>query len=218
MDYTNILFDLDGTLTDPKIGITKSVRYALEKFHISVKDLDELIPFIGPPLAGSFMEFYGMSEAESKQAVEFYREYFATEGIFENQLYDGISALLQLLVKQGRTIILATSKPKVFAEKVLVHFNIAEYFNEIHGSELDGTLTDKGELIQHIINLHHLKKNETIMIGDRKFDIIGAKHNGIDSIGVGYGYGSEAEILTAEPTRYFKTIEELTEALAAFPK
>ncbi|MDF2938701.1 MAG: phosphoglycolate phosphatase [Paenibacillaceae bacterium] len=207
--YTAVLFDLDGTLTDPKTGITKGVQYALAKAQITVEDLDTLECFIGPPLTVSFSEFYGFSDADAQAAVAAYREYYSVTGLYENLLYDGIRELLELLKAQGRKLIVATSKPTVFSQTILEHFQIASYFDHIVGSNLDGTLSEKAEIIAHILEHNQLDKSSVVMIGDRKFDIIGAHANKIDSIAVGFGYGSEAELLGAEPTHYVKTVAEL---------
>lgn len=208
MSYSNLLFDLDGTLTDPKIGITKSVQYALNKCNIFEDNLNKLEPFIGPPLIQSFMDMYSFSQAEAKTAVEYYREYFSNVGIYENELYEGIVDLLKL-VRQDRILIVATSKPTVFAEKILNHFKISKYFDFVYGSNLDGTMSDKTEIINYLISERNLVKDKTIMIGDRKHDIIGAHNNKIASIGVGYGYGNEKELKDIKPTHHVKTVKEL---------
>lgn len=211
--YSNILFDLDGTLTDPKLGIMKSVQYSLEKFGIMESNLDKLEPFIGPPLGKSFNEIFAFSESESKRAIEFYREYFKDRGIFENKLYEGIPELLEMLRNQRKTLIVATSKPTVFAQKILDYFDIACYFDYICGSHLDGTRSDKGEIIRYVLDEKSLKISETVMIGDREHDIIGAQKNGIDSIGVLYGYGGDEEIINIHPTYIIKTVGKLYEVL-----
>lgn len=210
MNFKNILFDLDGTLTDPKLGITKSVQYALSKFDIYEHDLDRFVPFIGPPLVQSFIEHYSFSESDAWRAVEYYREYFREKGIFENVLYSGVEQLLQKLQTQERMIILATSKPTVFAEQILAHFQIRSYFNYVHGSELDGTRSDKTDLIEYIVTNHQLELAPTVMIGDRKHDIIGANNNRIHAIGVSYGYGSEEELKSAGPDIIVKTVQNLS--------
>ncbi len=215
MNYSDILFDLDGTLTNPKLGITKSVQYALRKFAIEESDLDKLEPFIGPPLAASFMETYSFSESDAKQAVEYYREYFKDQGMYENDLYEGISELLELLQSQNRRLIVATSKPTVFAEKILSYFKIDRYFEYVCGSHLDGTRTDKGEIIKHVLDEKKIDREETVMIGDRKYDIIGAHRNNLDSIAVVYGYGSEEELRGSNPTHYIKTVKELHSVFSA---
>lgn len=218
MNFSHILFDLDGTLTDPKIGITKSVQYALAKFGIIEDNLDRLEPFIGPPLTHSFKEFYNFSEEDAWQAVQYYREYFADKGIFENQLYPGIPELLTMLTQQQAVLIVATSKPLVFAEKILKHFELEHFFHAVVGSNLDGTLSDKSEIIRYIIEQENLNTADTVMIGDRKHDIIGAHNNGISSIGVLYGYGSEAEMEAIAPTYCIHTVQELHEAFASNEK
>ena len=212
MVYSNILFDLDGTLTDPKVGITKSVQYALNKFGIKA-ELENLVSFIGPPLQGSFKEYYGLNEENSKKAVEYYREYFSLYGIYENEVYSEIEDLLQELRNRGATLIVATSKPTKFAKLILEHFKLDQYFDVIKGSNLDGSLSDKTELISYIISEQKMDTKKSIMIGDRKHDIIGAINCGIDSIGVGYGYGTEDELTKAGSTAYVKTVVDLRNLL-----
>ncbi|MGE5628938.1 MAG: HAD family hydrolase [Solirubrobacterales bacterium] len=210
MKYKYILFDLDGTITEPKEGITKSMQYALRKYNINIEDLDSLVKFIGPPLMDSFQEHYGFSEEKAKEAVEFYREYYREKGMFENLLYPGISEMLKNLKNIGCTIILATSKPTVFAEQILGHFNIRAYFDYVVGSNLDGTRGKKGDIIKYIIDMCSIKNlNEVIMVGDRKYDIIGAQENNIDSIGVTFGYGSIEELKEAKPTYISDSAENI---------
>jgi len=209
LTVSHLLFDLDGTLSDPKIGITKSVQYALERFGIRVTDLDELEPFIGPPLVDSFREFYSFSEADSRKAVEYYREYFTEQGMFENELYPGMRELLDSLKEQGRSLWVATSKPAVFAEKIADYFSIARYFTAIAGSNLDGTRTDKADVIRYLLEEWNLRTEDSVMIGDRKHDIRGAHCHGMASIAVGYGYGSEEELRAAGPSFFVRTVEEL---------
>ncbi len=195
MSYEYILFDLDGTLTDPAIGITNSVMYALKKFGIEVRERSELYKFIGPPLWDSFEKYYGFSEEEAKTAVEYYREYYKDKGIFENLVYDGIENLLIKLKDKGKTIIVATSKPEVFAKQILEHFDISKYFTFIAGGNLDGTRVKKNDVIQYALENCNIKDlSKVIMIGDREHDIIGAKKVEIDSIGVLFGYGDRDEL------------------------
>jgi phosphoglycolate phosphatase len=216
--YDLILFDLDGTLTDPKLGITKSVQYALAKFGIDETDLDSLTKFIGPPLANSFQEYYLFEENVAQQAIGYYREYYSEYGIYENQLYYGIPALLEQLTAQKKELMVATSKPTVFAERVLKNFNIFDYFSSVVGSNLDGTRVNKAEIIECVVaDLNPAQRRNVVMIGDRKYDIIGAKANQIDSIGVTYGYGSNDEIRTMEPTFIIDTVAELSRLLCAIP-
>ncbi|MBJ6360094.1 HAD family hydrolase [Paenibacillus sp. GCM10012307] len=200
-NYNIILFDLDGTLSDPKVGITKSVQYALEKFGISEPDLDKLEPFIGPPLEESFEKFYGFNEEQCKQGIAYYRERFKVKGLYENILFPEIPKLLEQLKAAGKVLVLATSKPTVFAEQILQYFSIDHYFDLVIGSNLDGTRVAKAEIISHILGeLNSYDKQEFIMIGDRRHDIIGAHHTGIHSIGVLYGYGPLEEMQQASPT------------------
>ena len=195
MRYKYILFDLDGTLIDSGIGITNSVMYALKKYGIEVRDRRELYRFIGPPLWDSFEKYYGFSKEESKKAVEYYREYYREKGIFECLLYDGYADLLKTLKENNMILIVATSKPEIFAKQILEHIDIAKYFTYIAGSELDGTRVKKDEVIKYALescNINDLSK--AIMIGDREHDIVDAKNAGIDSIGVLFGYGNRSEL------------------------
>jgi phosphoglycolate phosphatase len=209
-----LLFDLDGTLTDPKIGITKSFQYALKAFGIVVDDLDELLPCIGPPLRDSFKELYSFSDEEAEWAVAKYREYFSEQGIFENALYSGIPALLSEQVARGRKLIVATSKVTAYAKRILEHFGIAKYFAFVAGSEMDGRRSDKAEVIRYALesmNITEIRK--AVMIGDRKYDILGAKELGMDSIVVLYGYGSRGELESVEAGYIAVSVEALSELL-----
>ena len=212
-----LLFDLDGTLTDPKLGITTCVQYALHAFGIEEPDLAKLEPFIGPPLKDSFMEFYGMDEDQAEQAIEKYRERFRTKGMFENQVYPGIHRLLRRCKRHGAVLAVASSKPEVFVKKILEHFHLAQYFTVIVGSELDGRRTNKEEVVKEA--LHQLfpesdiDYDNTVMIGDRKFDMIGAKDNKVVSVGVSYGYGSVEELKEAGADYIARSVEELEELL-----
>lgn len=213
--YTHIFFDLDGTLTDPKEGITNSVAYALASFGIH-EDPDRLTPFIGPPLIDSFMEFYHFDLPAAQKAVEKYREYFSQKGIFENKLFSGTQPLLTQLKAAGKTVYLATSKPEVFARQILEHFHIDGYFDQIVGSCLDGTRTKKGEVIEEVftrLGENGLDKAMCVMVGDRFHDIHGAHENGLDSIGVTFGYGSQEELTQAGATHIVHSFEELAQIL-----
>lgn len=217
-NYKYVLFDLDGTLTDPKEGITKSVAYALEAYGIHVEDLDSLCKFIGPPLKDSFVKFYGFSEEQGYEAVEKYREYFRPCGVYENKVYDGVDKLLTELKASGKMIILATSKPTVFANTILEHFDLMKYFDVVCGSELDGSRVKKGDVIAYALEQVAEKdtgfdKSKAVMIGDREHDILGAKENGLDSIGVLYGYGDRAEHEAAGADYIVETVEELIKTL-----
>ncbi|UUV17834.1 HAD family hydrolase [Fusobacteria bacterium ZRK30] len=214
MKYKYILFDLDGTLTDPGVGITKAVQYALKKNNIVEESLDILEKFIGPPLKDSFVEFYSFDEKMVSDSIQYFREYFRKNGIFENEVYSGILDLLGELKNRDCKIAVATSKPTVFANSVLKHFGMREYFDLVVGSNLDGTLGNKAEIINCVIeNLKIKNLKETIMIGDRKYDVIGAEKNNIDSIGVLYGYGSLEELEAASPTYIVDSINQLYKLL-----
>ena len=208
-----LLFDLDGTLTDPMVGITSSVQYALEKFGIHVRYLKELIPFIGPPLAESFQKFYGFSKEDAEKAIQYYREYYAPKGIFENEVYEGIPEMLAHLTEAGFTLLVATSKPTVFARKVLKHFGMEDYFSFVGGSELDGSRTKKAEVISYILKTCGIEAKEAIMIGDRRHDIEGGKACGLESVGVLYGYGTEQELTEAGADHIIRTVAELEDYL-----
>ena len=200
MAYKNILFDLDGTLTDPFLGITNSVKYSLKKLNMVDYDENKLKLFIGPPLEKSFTELFNLDKNESKIAVNYYREYFSERGMYENVLYENIDNLLKNIKNKNKICILATSKLEKFAAEILKHFEIESYFDKIVGSNLDGTLSEKEDIIKHIIEKENLNKSETIMIGDRKYDIIGANKNNIHSIAVLYGYGTKEELEESKPT------------------
>ena len=212
MHYQNILFDLDGTLTDPRLGITRSVQYALGKLGVDEPDLVALEHFIGPPLLEQFMHAYGFDEARAWEALNHYRDRFKVTGIYENQVFDGVVGLLETLVAQGRHLYIATSKPWEFAREIARHFDFARHFKVIYGSELDGTRTNKVELIRHILDQERLDPAHTLMIGDRKHDLIGGKLNGLDVAAVGYGFGSREELQAEQPTYHFETLAELHEA------
>lgn len=210
--YRTILFDLDGTLTDPGIGITNSVAHALRKFGIEPESREALYSFIGPPLRDSFMQEYGFTYAQSDDAIRYFREYFRQTGIYENTLYPGISAVLRSLKEAGRTLILATSKPEEFAVQILKHFALYSYFDQIAGAKMDETRTKKKDVISYALALGSVEKpSEAVMVGDREYDILGAAENGLASIGVLYGYGSEAELRRAGATHLAAAPEDLLE-------
>ena len=212
MHYPTILFDLDGTLTDPREGITRSIQFALARLGIDEPDITRLEHFIGPPLLQAFMQFYGFDEAKAWEAVNFYRERFKVTGLYENRVFDGVFELLDTLAGQNRTLYIATSKPWVFAREIARHFDVARYFKVIYGSELNGTRTDKVELIAHLLAEEGLDPAQTLMIGDRKHDLIGGTRNGLDVAAVGYGFGSREELSAEAPAWHFETLEEMHQA------
>jgi phosphoglycolate phosphatase len=208
--YKIILLDLDGTLTDPKVGITKSVQYALEKMSIVEPELSKLECFIGPPLQDSFAELYGFDEIQTQQAISYYRDRFIEKGMFENEVYPGIPVLLENLKKQEKILVVATSKPTVFSEQILKYFQLEQYFDLVVGSNLDGSRISKTDIIHYILNqFKEYKQEDFIMIGDRKHDLIGANNNGIHSIGVTYGYGSCEELSHENPILVVDSVMEL---------
>ena len=193
--YKTAFFDLDGTLTESGIGITRSVAFALRKFGIEETDQAKLDRFVGPPLIDSFMRFYGLSYEDAVQAVVYYREYYAVTGIFENRVYDGVVEMLQQLKDHGVRCILATSKPDGYANQILEHFALAEYFDFVAGATMDERRTKKEDVIAYALS--QTCAENVVMIGDREHDILGGKKNGLDTIGVLYGYGSRDELEVA---------------------
>ena len=198
--YNTILFDLDGTLTDPGIGITNSVAYALSKWNIEVTDRSELYKFIGPPLLDSFAGYYGFSEEDCQKALTYYREYFRSKGIYENEVYPGVVEMLETLKNSGKKIILATSKPEEFAIIILKHFDLYKYFDFVAGATMDESRNKKGDVIKYALESCGIDKTDlkdVIMVGDRKHDVHGATENDLDGIGVLFGYGDREELETA---------------------
>ncbi len=208
--YSNIIFDLDGTLTDSAEGITRSVQYALSRHGITASE-EDIKPFTGPPLHLSFMKEYGFSKKKAFQAVEHYRDYYRKKGIYENRLYPSVTKMLEAFSNNEAKLYIATSKPTVFAEKILKHFAIDNFFKVIAGSNLDGTRVEKEEVIGYVLNSSEsVDKSKTVMIGDREHDIKGAHSWKLDSIAVTYGYGSLAELKAARPTYIVHSVEELS--------
>ena len=193
-----ILFDLDGTLTDPRIGITNSVAYALKRFGIPVENPHEtLAPFIGPPLTESFQTHYGLTPEQARLAVGYYREYFVPAGMFENDVYPGIPEALERLQQAGRTLCVATSKPEVYARRILEHFSLNTYFEAVCGATLDESRVRKADVIAYALNTLNTNADQAVMVGDRLHDAEGAHACGVPVIGVTYGYGSREELTTA---------------------
>ncbi len=194
----NLFLDLDGTLTDPKEGITKSIQHALRKMSVEPPSMDDLEWCIGPPLTDAFEKLLNSkNNNDIQRAIEFYRERYEGTCMHENKMYEGIHNTLDVLSNAGFDLYLATSKPWVYAGKILEHFELHPYFTAIHGSELDGTRDYKHDLIAYILDHHKLDFAQTVMIGDRHHDINGAKQNQVFSVGVTYGFGSEKELLDA---------------------
>lgn len=237
--YEYILFDLDGTLTDSKPGITRCVHYALHRMGIEEPDLNKLEPFIGPPLLDSFHEYYGFDEQQGRQAIVYYRERFSTVGIFENEVYPGIGQLLADLKASGKKLAVASSKPEMYVGQILEHFGLRAYFDVMVGSGLDGTRTRKeevveealrcllpGKLFQKIMDRKRREAgsqimeeyggenyNEVVMVGDRRFDVEGAREYHIASVGVSYGYALPGELAAAGADVIVETVQELRDIL-----
>ena len=200
--YPYLFFDLDGTLTDPGEGITNAVMYALQKSGIPLPPREQLYPFIGPPLKDSFAQYYGLTGESNARAIADYREYFQAKGLFENAVYPGIPQLLARLQGQGRRLVLATSKPQAFAEKILEHFGLSPYFTHIAGASFDDSRSEKDQVIAYALGLcGRPDPADVLMIGDRRYDVEGARRNGLDCLGVLFGYGSREE-LTAAGAKY----------------
>ncbi len=211
-DY--ILMDLDGTITDPKLGITKSVQYALRSKGVIIEDLDSLSKHIGPPLGESFMEFYDYDETEAAELVEKYREYFSVTGIYENEVFEGMEELLQGLKNSGKKLITATSKPEIFARRILEHFHLDQYFDDICGATLDGSRSAKADVIRYALDKNGITDlNRVVMVGDRRHDIEGARKVGIVSVGVLYGFGSRTELAAAGADRIAETVPEVYDVI-----
>ncbi|NQJ29665.1 HAD family hydrolase [Streptococcus suis] len=211
--YQTILFDLDGTLTDSGQGILNSVAYALEKMGIEEPDTANLNRFIGPPLYESFSRFYQLSPEDTQSAVGAFRVYFKEKGMFENQLYPGIIPLLEELRTAGKTLVIATSKPEIFAKQILEHFGIAHYFDVIAGASLDSSRISKADVIGYAINQLEAFPKHAVMIGDREHDIEGARMHQLPAIGVLYGYGSKQEFEKAGATMIVETVQDLKRVL-----
>ncbi|MBQ9113264.1 MAG: HAD family hydrolase [Clostridia bacterium] len=208
--YNTILFDLDGTLTDPWRGITNSVAYALTKFGIEVTDTRELCKFIGPPLLDSFAEYYGFDDDQCRLAVRLYREYFRDRGIYENSVYDGVPELLSALRGHGKRIVLATSKPEEFARIILKHFSLDVYFDLVAGASMDETRSKKADVIAYALEkLCITDTSDVLMVGDRKHDVLGANQLGINTVGVLYGYGDLEELRSAGARYIAKTVNDI---------
>ena len=218
-----VLFDLDGTLTNPKLGITSGVQHALEKFGIHEPNLTRLESFIGPPLRASFMDGYGFSEEDAKTAVSYYREYFDPIGWRQNEVFPGIPDVLSVLQDGGYMIGLATSKPTVFAERILTHFGLRDAFSVVIGSNLDGTREDKAEVIGAALAeasraASSANLNFVVMVGDRKYDIVGGKKWGLGTVGVTYGFGSLEELQSAGADHIVDRPLALIDAIASLAK
>ena len=211
----NILIDLDGTLTDPKVGITTSARFGLNKIGHPIAESENIDWIIGPPLKASLAKILNVAVDNiwAEQALMGYRERFAVIGLFENQVYPNVAETLCKLKQQDYQLFLATAKPTVYAKQILVHFELDQYFTEIHGSELTGERTNKADLIAYILEQEQLNAQHCVMVGDRQYDIVGARAHGIDTIAVSYGYGTPEELAQAQPITQINQFNELIECI-----
>ena len=214
--YKAILFDLDGTLTESGEGITKCVQYALENLGKPESDLKKLEVFIGPPLMEQFMKYAGLDEETARRAVEYYRERYSTIGIFENRPYPGVEEMLQELKRKKYLLAVASSKPEYFVKQILDYFHLTEYFDEIVGSELNGSRTNKTEVIEETLRRLGLDKHreQVIMVGDKEHDVLGARAAGLECVAVSYGYGTEEELTAAQPLQTVSSTEEILDFFA----
>lgn len=208
--YPLLFWDLDGTLTDPKEGITKSVQHALSRLGIPTPELDALTPFIGPPLAQSFQDFYSLDAATAQQAVGYYREYFEIQGIFENEVYPEIPPLLAQLQGLGLRMAVATSKPLPLAERILDHFDLRRHFYDVFAADMDGRVSTKRDVLGLAVQgLGQEQRAAAAMIGDHPVDVEAAHHHGLTAIAVLYGYGDAKGLRRAEPHFLAASVAEL---------
>lgn len=208
--YSDIIFDLDGTLTNPKTGIINSVLYAINKLDIEIKNTEELTRFIGPPLQDSFKQYYNFSHKKMTEVVSHFRAYFSEKGIYENELYPGIYEMLEKLSGKGKKLYIATSKLDRFAQIVVAHFNLQHFFVEVVGADYAGQKAEKSFLIEHLLKSNKIKElNKVVMVGDRKYDIEGAQDQQIKSVAVLYGYGKADELALCNATHTVSTVKEL---------
>lgn len=208
----DVYFDLDGTLTDPKPGITRSIQYALTRLDRPAPSEDELTWCIGPPLQASFRTLLGRDDL-AERAVVLYRERFVDIGMFENSVYPGVVEVLAALT--GRRLFVATSKPLVYAARIIAHFGLDVHFEQVFGAELDGTRADKTDLLDFALKAAGVDPTRAIMVGDRRHDMVGARNNAMAAIGVLYGYGSEAELVAAGAQHLCGSPAEIIAALGA---
>lgn len=210
-----VLFDLDGTLTDSQEGIMNSIEHALDFYGIKVEDRSTLRPFLGPPLVDSMMKYYGFDREKAAEAVVKYREYFSVKGLFENRVYPGVEAMLKNLKDEGYTLMLATSKPDGYSAQILEHFGLKDYFAFIGGATMDEKRVHKGEVIRYVLESNDLtnRLDEVMMVGDRENDVQGAKQNGLECIGVLYGYGDLEELQNAGADHIAETVEDIRKFL-----
>ncbi len=216
--YKYVFFDLDGTITEPEEGIINGVLYALSKFGIMVEDRTTLYPYIGPPLRDSFREFHGLLEKDTEQAILYYREYYSTKGIYQNGIMPGMEAAFQTLQEHGCRLYVATSKPELYAKQILEHLQLDGYFDIIAGSTFDKSRDTKAAVIEYLLTSIAADQTKTsvdniIMVGDRKFDVLGAREFGIETIGVLFGYGNKEEFDACDCRYLAENAEEMVQII-----
>ena len=213
--YQYLLFDLDGTLTNPKEGITKSVQYALRHFGIDIADPDTLTPYIGPPLIPSFVAFHGLTQEQAQEALQVYRQRFASVGLFENEVFEGVPEMLHALKQKGRFLAVASSKPEAYVIRILEHFDLLQYFDEVVSANMDEKRSAKKDVIEETLRRMGKAPGDPsiLMIGDRMHDVEGARLCGLDSLGVYTGFAPEGELESAGATYVFHSINDMAEFL-----
>ena len=214
MKYKNFLFDLDGTLVDSYMGVTNAVLHSLTYYpEIPTPKREELRVFIGPPLYNSYTKYFGMDDKTAHEAIAHYREYYSVTGKYECELFDGLREMLERLKQNGKRVVMATSKPEVFAKDIAKHHKIDGYFDHICGADMGGPISEKDQVIAYLLKKSGYQKNETLMIGDTLFDVEGAEKNGIDCVAVTYGYGTKKELLNSSAVAVVDTVSELADLL-----
>lgn len=216
MRYTTVIFDLDGTITDSAPGIINAIRYAVKKKGLTEPSEEVLRSFVGPPLREQFQAVFGLSFEEGNEMVSLYREYYGDRGIFENRVYDGVLKMLETLRDAGLKVAIATSKPEKYAKRIAEHFGFGRYFDFIGGACMDGTRTVKHEVIEYVLaacGISEEERDRTVMVGDRRHDILGAKESALHSIGVLYGYGGREELAEAGAEELAKTAQEAADII-----
>ncbi len=208
-----LLFDLDGTLTDSKAGILNAVVYSLRKFGIEENDRARLMTFIGPPFYDNVIEQYGLTPDDAETAVTHFREYYDRKGMYENTVYEGIFPMLKALKANGKTLILATSKPELFACRILEYFSLDKYFDKVFGATMDGSRRKKTDVISWALKELDIDPDDAVMIGDRKYDVEGGHKCGLVSVGVLYGYGDREEMIAAKADMIAADVDELKKIL-----
>ncbi len=212
--YDVIIFDLDGTLSNSKEGITKCVQYALKSIDIIEEDLEKLEHFIGPPLLAEFMKSYNLNEEVGKECVATYRSRYVPIGVYETEIYPGTEDMLKELKRKGKYIALATSKPQSMAEEVLKYLKIDKYFDKVKGADLHGPVQSKDEVLTALFDMIENKdKEQYLMIGDTSFDIVGANKVGIDSIGVSFGFGDTKEMISHGALTIVESMKDLSQII-----